>query len=307
MPEVRTASPASTICAVAASPASRLRPALRWLAPSAVAACAGAVIAGLVEGHAAGAVGAVTAAGFVAVLAVPALLAGGAIVRGVVAAWRPGELAAALIDADGAAPRLAGWIAVIWLGSLGLAAAMFESVWALSVYTAFKPLTLSFVEPAIAIATVLALVAVSRPSARLFAWIAHRIDARWRRRGRRTLLRPSIIAATAAITAIAVIYLLWRATTRYRVEGFDGAVLHAPIAGVAAAAGLHAAWRRLPRARRALGAATARATAVVLAIAIAAALARPALALEVRRDRPLAGLAIEWLFDVDALRSRSAP
>ncbi|HEY0990751.1 MAG TPA: hypothetical protein VGD80_27045, partial [Kofleriaceae bacterium] len=55
---------------------SRLAAALRWLAPSAVAACVGALVAGLVEGARTDElVGALAAAGFLALLAVPALLA----------------------------------------------------------------------------------------------------------------------------------------------------------------------------------------------------------------------------------------
>lgn len=286
----------------------RLRPALRWLAPSAVAACAGALAAGLVEGlPAAGVVAAAATAGFVSLLAVPALLAGSAIVRGATAAWRPGELAAALVEDNGAAPRLAGWVAVIWLATFGLAEVMFQSVWALTVYTAFKPLTLSFVEPAVAVATVLALVALSRPAARLFTWIARRLDARWCRRGRRTLLRPTIIVTTAALAALAMVYLLWRTTMQYRLAMVDVARLHAPAAGLAAAGGVHAVWHRLPRARTGIAIGCATATAAVLAVALAAALTRPALALEIHAARPLAGIAIDWLFDLDAMRSRLAP
>jgi hypothetical protein len=245
-------------------------------------------------------------AGFVAMLAIPVLVVAGAIGRGIVAAWRPGELAAALVDGDGAAPRLAGWVAVIWLGSLGLAAAMFQSVWALSFYTAFKPLTLSVVEPAIAAAAVLVLVALSRPGARLFAWIARRIDGRWRRGGRRTLLRPSIIVATAAIAAIAVSYVLWRATARYRLARFDAGVLLAPAVGVAMAGAMHAAWQRMARSRRVVGVGCALAAAAVLAMAIATVRWRPGLALEIRRERPLAGIAIAWLLDGDAARHGAA-
>jgi hypothetical protein len=284
---------------------SRLRPALRWLAPSAVAACAGAPVAGLLEGHyIPDLAGTLATAGFVALLAVPALLAGAAIARGVAAAWQPGELAARLIDADGAAPRFAGWVAVIWLGTVGLAAAMFQSVWALALHTAFKPLTMSFLEPAFAIATVLAIVAVSRPFARLFAWIACRIDARWRRAGRRTLLMPRIIIAATGVATLAVIYAVWRILMRPRLGPVDTSLLQAPVAGLAAACAMHAVWPRLGLARVAAGAGAAVATASLLAIAVITAATRPSLTLEIWGDRPLAGLAIEALFNLDAIRGR---
>jgi hypothetical protein len=284
---------------------SRLGPALRWLAPSAAAGCAGGVVAGLVEGGGAGGAGMLAAAGFVALLAVPVLATAGAIARGLAAAWRPAELAAVLVDGDGAAPRLAGWVAVIWLGSLALGAAMFQSVWALSIHTAFKPLVLGFAQPAIAVAAVGVLVALSRPGARLFAWIAQRIDARWRRGGRRTLLRPPIIFATAGLTALAVAWVLWRITMPYRLGSLDAGVLYGPAAGVAAAIAMHVVWRRL-RWRRLVGAACGLAAAAVIATAIAA-LARPAMVLELGRGRPLAGLAIDWLLDADAMRAPTAP
>lgn len=282
--------------------------AVRWLAPSAVAACAGALAAGLVEGHGTGgAIGAAATAGFVALIAVPALLAGSAIARGVIAAWRPGELAAELVDAEGAAPRLAGWIAVIWLGALGLAVVMFQSVWALALYTAFKPLATSFLEPMFAVAAALAIVAVSRPAARLFEHAARRLDARWRRGGRRTLLRPRIIVATAIAAAVAAIAGLWRFAVVPHIGPLDTAPLYVPAAGLAAAAALHALWPRLGRARAAVGAGCAIATAAVLATGLGCAFVRPSLTLEIWGDRPLAGLAIEAVFDLDAIRGRIAP
>lgn len=270
-----------------------------------MAACAGALLAGLVEGrHAAGIVGSLATAGFLALVAVPALLIASVIVRVMVAAWQPGELARQLVDADGAAPRFAGWVAVIWLGTLGLATAMFQGVWALFTYTAFKPLTMSFLEPIFAVVVVLAIVAVSRPFARLFAWIAGRIDAVWRRRGYPTLLRPWSIVAAACVTAVAVIYALWWIVVKPRLGPIDTSLLHAPAAGLVAAGLVHAVWRRLGRARWLVGLAAAIATGAVLATAIGVAITRPSLTLEIWGDRPLAGLAIEGLFELDAIRAR---
>jgi arylsulfatase A-like enzyme len=277
--------------------------ALRWLAPSAVAASAGALAAGLVDGAGTpGAIGALATAGFLAVLAVPALLAAGAIARGVIAAWRPGELAAALVDADGAAPRLAGWLAVIGLGALGLAGAMFQGVWALALNTAFKPLTISFAVPALAVATALAIVAVSRPAARLFGHLAHRLDARWRRGGRGTLLRPRRLLAGSGAAAIAVGAALWRWEVATQIGPIDVPLL-VPAAGLAVTAAVHAAWPHLGRARAAVGLACAAATAAAIAIALACAFARPSLTLEIW-GRPITGLAVEALFDLDAIHAR---
>jgi hypothetical protein len=285
--------------------------AVRWLLPSAVAACVGTLAGGLVEGlHTDSTAGALAAAGFFALLAVPVLLVSSAIMRGVTAAWQPGELAANLVDADGAAPRLAGGVAVIGLGAVGLAVAMFHSVWLLSFHTAFKPLAMSFLEPAFAVVAALAIVALSRPGARLFAFLAQRLDARWRRGGRRTLLRPRIILATASLAALAALYAVWRMTIRYRLGPIDTSLLQVPAAALAAAGITHAAWPRLPRTappvRAIIGLISAIATAGVLATALVFAVTRPSLTLELWGNRPLAGLAIETAFDLDAVRGRIA-
>jgi arylsulfatase A-like enzyme len=284
---------------------SRLRAALCWLAPSGAAACAGALAAGLFEGRGV-AGGALATAGFVALLAVPVLAVASALVRAVARAWRTRALVEPLVDADGAAPRLAGWVAVIWLGVFALGAAMYESVWALSAYTAFHPLIVSMAEPVVAVVAALATVGLSRPAARLLGWIAGRIDTRWRRGRRRTLLRPRIIVATACLTALAAIYALWRAAVQYRLGPVDTSLLHAPAAGLAAAGVMHAVWRGLGRARVVVGVTAAVATAAVVVLAIAAAFVRPGLTLEIWGDRPLAGLAIETAFDTDAIHDRIA-
>jgi len=276
---------------------------VRWLAPSAVAACAGALVAGAIEGgQLGGLVGGAATAGFVALVAVPALLAASVIVRGVVAAWQPAALAAQLSDADGAAPRLAGWLAVLGLGAIGLGFAMYQSVWTLSFHTAFKPFTVSLLEPVFAVATALGIVALAQPAARLFAWLAGRLDARWRRRGRSTLLRPRVLLATAALATLAVLGTLWWLVAP-RLGPVDTGVLRGPLAGGATAAIVHAAWARLGRARLGLGAVGGALTVAVIATALVVVRARPSLTLEIWGDRPLAGVAIESAFDLDAIRA----
>jgi len=258
-----------------------------------------------VEGcHTAGAIAALATAGFVALIAVPALWAGSMVVRGVIAAWRPAALVEALVDADGAAPRLAGWVAVIWLGAFGLAFAMFQSVWTMFAHTAFKPNTLSLLAPMFAVATALGIVAVSRPCAQLFAWIARRLDARWRRRGWRTLLRPPTIVAVAIAAALVALVALWRFAVKPRLGPIDTSLLHAPAAGVVAAAATHLVWLRLRGSRWWIGMGGAAAIAAVLATALATAIARPSLTLEIWGDRPLAGIAIEGVFSLESIRGR---
>jgi hypothetical protein len=284
---------------------SRLVPALRWLAPSAMAGCTGALVAGVIEDRGGGgAFGVLAAAGFVALVAAPALTCASAVVRGVAAAWQPGALAAALVDPDGAAPRLAGWIAVIWLGALGLASAMFQSVWALAAYTAFKPLATSFLEPVFAVATALAIVALSRPAARLFAYLARRVDALWRRGGRRTLLRPRIVVGAALAAGLAALAAAWWIEIAPRIGPVDTTALYAPAAALITALAVHAAWPRLGRMRAPAGLVCAGLIAAATASALVAAWLRPSLTLEIWGDRPVAGLAIDAVFDLDAIRDR---
>ena len=280
---------------------SRLPAAARWLAPSAVAACGGTVVAGALEGAGmADPLGAVASAGFLALLVLPVLLAGSAIVRALWAAWRPAELG--LVEDGGGAPRLAGWVATVVLGALALAWAMFRGTWLLAGATAFKPLPMSYAEPVIAVGAAIAILVMSRPAARALTWAARGLDARWTRRGHATLLSPARIAVTAAVVAIAVAYALWRIVVLRHIGTLDVSPLRAPLAGLAATALVHVVWPRLGRARTAVGGALAVLAVGSLATAVYALEARPSLTLAIWGDRPLAGLAIDQLFDLEAIR-----
>ncbi len=249
-----------------------------------------------------GALAAAAATGFFALVAIPVLLAGGVIVRGVIAAWRPRDLAARLVEPEGGAPRLVGWLAAIALGVLALAWIVHAATWQLARGGQLRPLVTGFAEPAIAVGAAAALVALSRPAARLFAAIARRLDARWRRReGRATLLRPRAILVAAAALALAATYASWRAIVRPRLGPIDTTLLHAPALAAVVAWLLHLAWPRVPR-RRAIGAAACGLGAAAIATALAARWWSPAVTLEVWGDRPLAGFAIDFVFDPEAIR-----
>lgn len=282
---------------------SRATRAARWLAPSAAGACAGGLAAGGVEARAASdAFGAAATAGFVALLAVPALLAVGAATRGLVRAWQPAELAADLREQGGAMPRLAAWLVVLQLGALGLAWVMFQASWQLANATAFKPLAVGFAQPATATATLLLLVASSRPAVDLVATLARRLDRRWRRTGRRTLLRPWPLLVTAAASSVGVAYGLERWVVRPRTGALELAFLHAPLLALALTALAHATWARLGRARRLVGGALGVLAIVLAGLAVATALTRPTTALAIWGQRGLAATAIERVFDLDAIR-----
>src|SRR6185436_6788235 len=251
----------------------RIGTAARWLAPSGACACAGALVGGAVDGLGQpGAWAAVVATGFLGLVAVPALLAASAAWRGLYALWQPGALAAALVEDGGGAPRLAGWIGFLYLAALGLAWAMFQGTWQLASWTAFKPLTLGYAVPLLAVGAAIVLVALSRPVARLLALAARAIDRRWRRGDRRhTLLRPRVLLAGAAVLALATAFALWRLVVRPNLGPLDTSFLYAPAAAIAATCAAHGLWHTAgPRARAIAGGAAAGLAAAAIAAAVAA-------------------------------------
>lgn len=270
-----------------------------WLAPSVVAACAGALAAGVVDGLATAYPLATT--GLFAMLAIPAGIVLAIACRALLAAWRPADLAARLTENDGSMPRLAAWLVTIWLGALSLAWATFQGTWQLAAWTAFKPLAVGFIQPVIAVGTFLVVVALSRPLVAAIAAIARRLDRRWRRRGRRTLLSSRTIIGAASLGAITSAYILWRFVVRRRLGGIDTSVLHAPLIAVAVAWTVHLAWPRLGRARRPLAVGVGSLAVIAVAIGVVTVKTRPSAALEIWGTRPIAGAAVAW-FDLERLR-----
>ena len=280
----------------------RLVRAARWLVPSVVAAAAGALAAGLFEGVPCGL--SLSAIGLAALIVLPPLLVASALVRAVIAAWRPTELAAALTEEGGGMPRLAGWLAAIWLGTAALSWATFLGTWQLSSMTAFKPLSVGFAQPVIAIAATSVIVAAAWPTARLFTAIARRLDARWRRGGRRTLLTPRILMSSAALAGAGAGYAVVRFAVTPRLGPLDTSLLSGPLLAAAVTLVVHAFGGRLGRARRPLALVTVLAASAAIALAVVATHVRPAATLAVWGKRPLATLALDTLFDVHAIRSR---
>lgn len=339
---------------------SRLAAAGRWLAPSAFAASLGAIAGGLVEGVSAdGPLVGLATIGFLAMFVLPILFVVSVIVRALWAAWRPRALGEAIAEDGGGAPALAAWLVVVLLAALGLGWCAFQGIWILSAHTAFKALSVSFLEPIFVVAAGLVLVAVARPAAQVLTWLLRKADARWRRRGWRSLFLPWRIVGALGIGGVAAIELVWRVVVKPKIGPFDTDLFDAPLVGFAAwglahavlapqpdgyrvqrgwvpavvlavaiavsvsplpaikvvgalavtgiATGacwlaLHLAWSIPTRARlmTALGA------TVLAVVSVATALytwkARPNQTLAIWGDRPLAGLAIDELFDLDAIR-----
>ena len=279
-----------------------MRAALRWFAPSAAAACLGAVVAGVCEAvWMSDLLTAFATIGYLSLIAVPPLFVGAIVARGLWRGWQPDAIASTLVEDGGGAPRLAGWLAMIWLGVLVLAWIISRAVGVVASNTEMKPMTVSFVMPAVAVVVCLLLVAVARPLARLFAHAARRVDARWRARGRGTLLSPRALLGVSIVFVPIVSYAVWRLVVRPQIGPFATSVLIAPAIAVVACIAAHVVWTRIPRL---VGWAAAVIVASAITTALVMARTHPNAMLEIWSEQPLAGLAIDKLFDIQRVRSR---
>lgn len=282
----------------------RLGATLRWLAPSAAAATLGALVGGIFDGLGMESVlGIAAAAGFVTIVTWPILFALSLIVRGLWAAWRPSDLA--LVEADGSAPRLAAWLAVLWLSMFGLAWAMFQGTWVIAGITAFKPLSVSFAEPLLALAATALLFALSRPLARVLTVAYRKLDGAWRKRVRWSIVSPRVIAISVTVKTLVVGYVIWRVLVKPRIGPFDVSLIHVPASALAATALAHVGWLRVPQRRRH----PALAVLAVLALTLVGFAAyawreKPSLTLAIWGERPFAGLAVDRLLNLDSIRAR---
>lgn len=283
------------------------RTAAKWLFPTVAAAAAGALAAGLCEAVAMETWLARSAiAGFVGLTAWPMFTAISAVVRVVWLGWRPRELA--LVQADGSAPKLAGWTGAVVLSVAALGWAMFEATSLLSHYTAFKPTTLAFAEPAIAIVSAVVLMFTSLPLARGLTAIARTVDRAWRARGtsnRASLFTVRNIVVGTALALVSIAVATWKLVISPQLGSVDTSVLWPPAIGLAVLASVHAmALRTPPRTRRAGGAIVASLAAISIASALFTWRQYPSLTLGIWGESPIAGLTIDTLFDVDEIRSR---
>ncbi len=270
---------------------------MRWFAPSLGAACAGALAGGLFEGvFADGPVAIGATVGFIAMIALPILFIGSVTVRALIAAWRPGALIALATDDDGGAPRLAAWAAVVWLGVAALYWASFQATWLLAAWTAFKPLPIAFAEPVIAVVSTLGVILLARPAAQFLEFVARAVDKRWRRRFRTSLVTPPKVLAGTALVTLGVLGALWWFAMRPRIGPLDLSVLWAPLVAFVATC----LYTLVPSV---VGYIAGGLVAIAIGLAAYARLSEPTLTLEIWGDRPVAGLAIDQLFDLDDIRA----
>lgn len=266
-----------------------------------MAACTGVVVAGIVEGASTDLAELVATLGFFAILALPILLVGSLVVRGLLVGWRPRTLVERLVEEGGGAPRLVGWLALLVLGCAVLAIAIYRGTWMLAAGDELQPVRVSFAEPAIALVTAAVILAISRPAVAGISALARALDRRWRRGGRPTLLRPRSIAIATLAGCALVGAVAWFAFVRPRLGPFDTTIVYAPVLAIAVTALGHHGYTRLRR--RALAGALAGTLAVgAIGFALVIRATRPSLTIEIWGDRPLAGAAVDVLYDIDAIR-----
>jgi arylsulfatase A-like enzyme len=241
--------------------------------------------------------------GFVSLLALPVFLVLDVAVRAVWAAWAPAALLTSLTEDGGGAPRLAGWLLTAELATIFLGWASYHGTWLLTVWTQFKPVVVGLAEPIFTVAAAVGALALSRPAAHLIAALARGLDRRWRRRGHRTLLTPRKLVAALLVINAAGLWSAWRWVILPRVGTLDLAPAIAPLAGLGAMAWTHLAWRNPGGTRAVIAGVLGAALTAALTAAALARLTAPGVTLTIWGERPVAGLAIEWLFDTDAIRA----
>jgi hypothetical protein len=280
---------------------------IRWLVPSVVAACVGALAASAIElsgfGSTGGALGAIATIGFLALLAVPVLAVTSVVARALLAAWQPRRLADRLVEDTGGAPVLAAWALIAWLAAAALAAVLFQGIWVLANNTAWKAPTVSLAVPLIGAVTLVLMLALLWPVARILTWLLRRLDDVRLRAGRRSLLRPRWIALALVVMSIAFVTVSWYLLIKPHLGPFDTSMLVTP--GVAAIATVlaHAGWRIAgPRVRMVAGGAVCAVTLAATVCALVVAHTSPNVTLAIWGDRAFAGLAVDELYDPDALR-----
>ena len=263
--------------------------ALRWLAPSAGAACAGGLVAGGAEAvHAGGLIASLATAGFVAMLALPVYFAAALAVRALLVAWKPRALIGRLVEPGGAAPMFAAWVIVAFGGALALAAAMFGGTWLSASIAPFNGLTVGAIDGLIALLAMLVIAAVSWPTARGVARLARRVPG--------DALRPRNIVIATLVLGLAGTLALWELAVAPRLGPLDLSPLLIPVLGAAGVVLAHLRFQRQ------IGGIAGMLVTLVIGAAFYVRVNEPMMALEIWGDRPVAGLAVDKLFDLDEIR-----
>lgn len=241
-------------------------------------------------------------AGFFGLLSLPGLFALSAVLRGMLAAWAPNELD--LVEEGGGSPRFAGWLGAFVLIVIGLGWILFEGTWLLFRWTAFKPMIISLAEPVIGVFGLVSAVIIARPLARGLTAIARSLDRRWRARGHASFVTPGKLVLAVLVKLGVLGWLGWHFAIKPHLGPLDLSLLEVPAVAMLALLFGHVAWKAWPRMRRFVGPLVGSLAVGALGCAVIALQTAPSLTLSIWGERPIAGLAIDMLFDLDAIRSR---
>ncbi|HEY4183284.1 MAG TPA: sulfatase-like hydrolase/transferase [Kofleriaceae bacterium] len=267
--------------------AARIRSAItrasRWCAPSLVSAAAGAIVIGAIEARAMpnGIFGWFAGIGFVVLAALPVLFIAMVVARIAWIGWKP--TLDKLVDADGRAPRLAGWIAYLVVALAVLAVVTYKLTVSVAASGDFRPMNVGYLEPTIATLCVLALVVLSRPLVRVASRVLR--------------LRPKTIVTIVALAFVISLVGAW-IIVRPRLGPIDLDPLIAPLVGLVVAIAIHVRFSPMMWLRRGVTVIAA----ASLACALGAWQLRPDLTLAAWGELPVAGLVIDSVFDLDAIR-----
>ncbi len=253
----------------------------------------GALAAGVVEGVAmSGPFGLGAGAGFVVLAMVPLLFALSIIGRGLARTWAP--VMRGLVEPHGGAPVLAAWLVYAGFALVALAIGTFGATLLIARTTMFRPMVVGYAQPAFGVAMVLVLLLGSRPATtglvRVFA-----------RRG--AAFRPWRIAVTLALIAVLLVGGAWL-WVRPRIGPLDLGPLVTPSVGIAGLVLAHAAIARWDRVRVWIAGLASGLAAAAIACALVAWRTQPSVTLEAWGELPVAGLVIDKVFDLEAIRDR---
>ncbi|MBT8493220.1 MAG: sulfatase, partial [Deltaproteobacteria bacterium] len=278
---------------------------LRFVAPSAIAAVAGSVLAGLVEAvpNTEGPMTALAAVGFVAMLGVPGLLALGLVARALGRAWGLPRLFSDLESDHQVQIHTLAWGLATLAAIAALTSATFQILRLLFITSNARNVVAVGATLGVA-ATVIALVLLARPASRLLAWLISGLERR-RIEGRAgSLLSRRRILVTLAVATAVLAYALWRLLVWRNIGHFDLSWLWPVGLGMLLFATAQVTLCYAPDRLLGLAGASA-ALAVLLSLGSAAWVqsSRPYQLLALWGDTTLAGGAVDKVFGVNELRS----
>jgi arylsulfatase A-like enzyme len=142
---------------------------------------------------------------------------------------------------------------------------------------------------------VLLVILCARPAVQLLTWLARLVD---RKLPRLRLFTPEKIFAGVGLVTVALLAVIVRYAILPHLGPIDFTLFVAPLIALVVAIGYHP----LPH-RWITGVTAGACVAIAVGVAIYARIAEPSLTLEIWGDEPVAGMAIDHLFDLDAIRA----